>query len=175
MRSSSDRLQDLWVLSLDGDPTPSPFLVSPFDERAGTFSPDGRFIAYVSNESGQYEVYVRPYPGPGGAVIVSTGGGGGPVWAPDGSELFYRKGEQMLVAQVATERTFSARTATVLFEGRYEAEIVNGSPNYDVSPDGQQFVMVRRTGEGERVAPPINIVLNWFQELERLVPTGNED
>ena len=172
---SPDTGPDLWVLSLDGGPTPSPFLVSPFAERAGTFSPDGRFIAYVSNESGQYEVYVRPYPGPGGAVIVSTGGGRGPVWAPDGRELFYWNGEQMLVAQVETERTFSARTATVLFEGRYEAEKLIGIPNYDVSPDGQQFVMVRRTNEGDRVAPPINIILNWFQELERLVPTRNED
>ena len=173
--TNSETGQDLWVLSLDGDKTPSPFLVSPFEERAGTFSPDGRFIAYVSNESGQYEVYVRPYPGPGGAVIVSTGGGTEPVWARDGTELFYRKGEQMLVTEVETERTFSVRAATVLFEGRYEADRhpVGGIPNYDVSPDGQQFVMVRRTGEGERVAPPINIVLNWFQELERLVPTDN--
>ena len=165
---------DLWVLSLDGDPTPSPFLVSPAAERAGAFSPDGRFIAYVSEESGQDEVYVRPYPGPGGEVIISSGGGTEPVWARDGTELFYRKGDQILVAEVETERTFSARTATVLFEGRYEADRtpVGGNPNYDVSPD-QQFVMVRRTGEGERESIQMNIVLNWYQELERLVPTEN--
>jgi hypothetical protein len=121
-------------------------------------------------------VYVRPYPGPGGELMVSTGGGTEPVWARDGTELFYRKRGQMLVAQVETERTFSARIATVLFEDSYETDrFSGGNPNYDVSPDGQQFVMVRRTGEGERVAPPINIVLNWFQELERLVPTGNND
>jgi len=171
-REGPDTGLDLWVLSLDGDPTSSPFLVSPFDEQAGTFSPDGRFMAYVSNESGQHEVYVRPYPGPGGEVIVSTGGGTEPVWARDGTELFYRKGEQMLVAEVETEGTFSARTATVLFEVRYEADRSGdgGKPNYDVSPDGQQFVMVRRTGEGERAAPQINVILNWFQELKRLVP-----
>ena len=174
--NNPDTGPDLWVLSLDGDPTPSPFLVSPFDERAGTFSPDGRFVAYVSNASGQDEVYVRPYPGPGGAVMVSTGGGTEPVWARGGTELFYRKGDQMLGAQVETERTFSARTATVLFEGRYEADRrdvgVGGNANYDVSPASQRFVMVRHTGEGERVAPQIHVVLNWFEELKRLVPTN---
>ncbi len=165
---------NLWVLSLEGDPASSPFLVGPFDERAGTFSPDGRFMAYVSDESGQDEVYVRPHPGPGGEVIVSTGGGTEPIWARDGTELFYRKGEQMLVAEVETEGTFSARTATVLFEGKYEAsrsDARRGHTNYDVSPDGQQFVMVRRTGESKRVAPQIHVILNWFEELERLVPT----
>ena len=143
---------DLWVLSLDGDPTSSAFLASPSNEWAGTFSPNGRFIAYVSDESGQDEVYVRPYPGPGGEVIVSSGGGTEPVWARDGTELFYRKGEQMLVAEVETVGTFSTRIATVLFEGRYETDRTSfgGYPNYDVSPDGQQFIMVRKTGEREQ-------------------------
>ena len=162
--------RDLWVLSLDGEPTPSPFLVGPFREHAGTFSPDGRWLAYVSNESGVDEVYVRPYPGPGSAVIVSNRGGTEPVWARDGTELFYRKGDEMLAARVEKEPSFAARAAQVLFEGDYALGF--GSPNYDVSPDGQQFVMVRRAGEGER-ALQINVVQNWLEELKRLVPTDN--
>ena len=161
--------RDLWVLSLDGDPTPSPFLVGRFDERASTFSPDGRWLAYVSDKSGQSEVYVRPYPGPGGEAIVSTDGGSEPVWAPDGSELFYRNGAQMLVARVESDPTFSTRPPELLFEAGYALEI-SGRPNYDISPDGQQFVMVKMASESAGESAQINIIQSWFEELKERVP-----
>ncbi len=174
--NNPDTARDLWVLSLDGEPTPSPFHVTPFEERAPTFSPDGRWLVYVSDESGQDEVYVRPYPGPGGEVIVSTGGGKEPVWARDGKDLFYRNGEQMLVVQVGAEPTFSVGTPEPLFESGYDVDIsaggIGGNPNYDISPDGQRFVMVRTTVESGRESPTLNIVLNWFEELKARVPVN---
>ncbi len=160
---------DLWVLSLDGEPTQTPFLTGPFAEKDAAFSPDGQWLAYTSDKSGQREVYVRPYPGPGGEVIVSAGGGEEPAWAPDGNELFYRNGAQMLAAQVETSPTFSARPPAVLFE----AELVTtgtGYPNYDVTPDGQHFVMVRASSERPVESAQINVVQDWFEELKERVP-----
>ena len=164
-------LLDLWVLALDGDPTPSPFLVSPFGENAPTFSPDGRWVAYQSNKSGQSEVYVRPYPGPGGEVTISTGGGQEPVWAPDGKELFYRNGAQMLVAPVQTNPTFSTRTPELLFEESYVLELY-GTSNYDVSTNGQQFAMVRTISEGASESAQIVLVQNRFEDLTERVPVN---
>ena len=108
-------------------------------------------------------------------MVVSTGGGTEPVWARDGTELFYRNGSQMLVAEVETGRTFSARPPVVLFEGTYETDRSGQSavPTYDVSPDGHRFVMVRRTDAGEVEPPQMNFVLNWFEELRRLAPADN--
>ena len=94
LESHPETLRDLWVLPVGGDP--EPFLVTPFEEGAPMFSPDGRWMAYVSDESGQTEVYVRPYPGPGPRFTVSTTGGREPLWSRDGSELFYRSQEGIM-------------------------------------------------------------------------------
>ena len=91
-QSTAESGRDLTVLPLDGDRTPVPFLSTPFEDRGVSFSPDGQWLAYVSAESGQDEIYVRPYLGPGGQVTVSNGGGQEAVWGPDGTELFYRNG-----------------------------------------------------------------------------------
>ena len=99
------------------------------------FSPDGRCLAYQSDESGRLEVYVRPYPGPGGKSQISTEGGTEPVWARSGRELFYRNGDKMMAAVVDTKPTFAAAKPKLLFEGHYETGIIfSFEPNYEVSP-----------------------------------------
>jgi len=155
---------DIWMLSLEGDATP--FLTTPFNEELAMFSPDGKWLAYVSDESGRYEVYVQPYPGPGGKWPISTEGGTNPRWSPGGRELFYRNGYQMMSVSVDTEPSFTAEKPRLLFEGQYLLSTRFNVPNYDISHDGQRFVMITEASTG------IHVVLNWFEELKRLVPTN---
>ena len=146
------------------------FLQTGYEETAPKFSPDGNWMVYTSTESGRREVYVQPYPGPGGKWQISSDGGQEPVWNPQAGELFYRSGNRMMAATVDTNSGFTAGTPRMLFEGRYVPTIAS-FPYYDVSPDGQRFLMlepvVSQTG-----ATQINVVLNWFEELKRLVPTN---
>ena len=107
------------------------------------FSPDGRWMVYVSNESGQFEVYLRPYPGPDRKMQVSTQGGTHPKWNRNGKELFYRVGNKMMVVDVSTSPDLTLSQPRVLFEQRYAFGSAQTIPNYDVSPDGQRFVMVK--------------------------------
>ncbi|MFY9530722.1 MAG: protein kinase [Candidatus Acidiferrales bacterium] len=161
---------DIWVLRL-GDRKAQPFLRTPFNESVPRFSPDGRWLAYTSDESGRYEIYVQPYPGPGGKWLISTEGGTEPAWNPNGRELFYRSGDKMMAVEIATQPSFAAGKPRMLFEGRYEpapAPIAN----YDVSPDGQRFLMLKRSESAGEAPTQINVVLNWFEELKRRVPTG---
>ena len=161
----------LWILSLN-DRKPQEFSYSPSRETAPRFSPDGHWIAYDSNESGRDEIYVRPYPGPGGKWQISTEGGSEPVWNPKGRELFYRNGDKMMVVEVTTQPAFSPGEPRLLFEGAYVHDR-RSSPDYDVSPDGQRFLMLKSNENGQ--APEqINAVLNWFEELKRRVPTGTK-
>ncbi|HYV30534.1 MAG TPA: protein kinase, partial [Candidatus Binatia bacterium] len=134
---------DIWVLRLEGDRKPQPFLHTPSNESAPTFSPDGRWLAYQSDESGREEIYVRPFPSPGGKWLISTEGGTQPVWARNGRELFYRNGDKMMAAAVETKPTFAAAKPKLLFEGHYETGIYPSLPNYDVSPDGRRFLMIK--------------------------------
>jgi serine/threonine-protein kinase len=161
---------DIGMVRLEGEREPEILLGTPFDEHTGMLSPDDRWLAYVSNESGREEIYVRPFPGPGGRMQVSTEGGTEPMWSPDGRELFYRNGEKMMAVAISSEPELAPGKPTLLFEGRYETGLVWGTPssNYDVAPDGR-FVMIR-TAERPGLAQ-LNIVLNWFEELKRLVPT----
>ena len=163
---------DIWVLRLS-DRKAQPFLRTPFNESVPQFSPDGRWLAYISNESGRYEIYVQPYPGPGGKWLISTEGGMEPVWNPNGRELFYRSGGKMMAVDIATQPSFTAGKPRLLFEGRYEPTPAT-APNYDVSPDGQRFLMLKPSEAGDAAPTQINVVLNWFEELKRLVPTGKK-
>ena len=167
----SSRSQDIWVLSPEGEGKAEPFVVTEFSESHPMFSPDGRWIAFTSNRSGRNEVYVKPYPGEGGIVPISTEGGNQPLWARDGEELFYRNGNQMMVVSVQTQPTFKPETPRLLFEGSYNYSYANLTANYDVTPDGQRFVMIKESEE-ELTATSINVVQNWFEELKRLVPTN---
>ncbi|HET9406431.1 MAG TPA: protein kinase [Candidatus Sulfotelmatobacter sp.] len=163
---------DIWVLRLS-DRKAQPFLQTASNESSPRFSPDGHWLAYVSDESGHYEVYVQPYPGPGGKWQISADGGMEPVWNPNGRELFYRSGRKMMAVEIATQPGFTAGKPRVLFEGDYLPTPLQ-FPNYDVSQDGQRFLMLKPS-EQETTAPTqINVVLNWFEELKRLVPTGKK-
>ena len=159
----------LMVLPLAGKHTPRPLLPGPGNRAAAAFSPDGRWIAYVSNESGQNEVYVAAASGQGGKWQISSGGGAEPVWARSGRELFYRSGNKMMAAAVSTGTTFSAAKPQELFEADFAhrgGPINSLTPDYDVSPDGRRFLMVQPEGpETATAAPGLHVVLNWFQEL----------
>jgi serine/threonine-protein kinase len=166
---NSNTARDIWALRLDEGGKPTPILATEFNEHSPMFSPDGGWLAYVSDESGREEVYVRPYLGPGAKHPVSSEGGREPAWSADGHELFYRNGDKMMVVTVATEPDFTAGTPRVLFEGPY-AMGSGGGNNYDVTPDGQRFLMIRR--DFGPAPTQINVVLNWAEELKRLVPTN---
>jgi serine/threonine protein kinase/Tol biopolymer transport system component len=159
---------DICVVSLEQNEKYNlrPFIQRNHNQRQGVWSPDGRWIAYSSDESGRWEVYVEEYPGPGQKVMISTEGGWQPAWSRDGKELFYRWGDKMIATTFETEPDFRVSHFEELFEGRYLCNIIYR--NYDVAPDGQ-FLMIQEPQEPTPLA--INIVLNWFEELKRLVPT----
>jgi eukaryotic-like serine/threonine-protein kinase len=164
--------RDIWVLRMS-DRKPQPFLRTPSDECAPRFSPDGRWLAYVSDASGRYEIYVQPYPGPGGKWQISTEGGTEPMWNRNGRELFYRSGGKMMVVEITTQPSFAMGRPRTLFEGGQYMPPTGSYPypfpNYDVSPDGQRFLMITRDSK-----PQINVVLNWFEELKSRVPAGTK-
>ena len=163
---------DVFTMTMGEEPVA--FLASPFDERGATFSPDDAWLAYSSDETGREEVYVTPYPGPGGKTPISTQGGRSPRWSADGRELFYRNGDDMMVVAVETGPTFQAGVPQLLFTGHFEQEMPGeGAPNYDVSADGQQFLMLSETGGEDDVdasPPQITVAINWFEELKARVP-----
>jgi serine/threonine protein kinase len=156
---------DLHALSLRGKPAPHPLLATPAYEAGAQFSPDGRWLAYVSDESGKLEVYVRPFPALDRKFQVSTQGGTQVLWSPNGKELFYRSGDKLLAVDVSTDPQLTLSTPRLLFERHYAFGSVT-YPNYDVAPDGERFVMVRdESGSGR-----LNVVLNWSDELARMRP-----
>ena len=158
---------DIWFLRMAGQKFEA-FLQTPFNERSPRFSPDGRWIAYVTNESGRDEVYAQAFPGPGGRWRISTDGGVEPVWAPNGREVFYRNGDKMMAVPIESNAaSLSAGTPALLFEKRYE--LSGSDPYYAVAPDGQRFVMLKP--DAPRSAGSIIVVQEWTRELERLVPT----
>jgi len=162
----------IWAVPLDEGPmtTARPVVERLYNEGQGTFSPDGQWIAYVSDETGGEEVYVEPYPGPGPREKISIGGGYQPVWSRDGTKLFYLSGEKkMFTATIETKPKLGVTDRRELFDWEYL--IYWYRQTYDVAPDGR-FLMIR-----DPEGPPlqrINVVLNWFDELKRLVPTGKD-
>ncbi|MEO8190046.1 MAG: protein kinase [Acidobacteriota bacterium] len=159
--SRTKRGWDLGIYSV-AEKKSSVFLSTPSSEANGRFSPDVRWLAYTSDESGRYEVYVRPFPGPGGKWQISTAGGGQPVWNPNGKEIFYASADnKMMAVDVKTDSGFEAGTARALFE----LTLKSGTGwKYDVSPDGQRFLA--NTVMGEVKANPITLVLNWAAEIK---------
>ena len=167
--------RDLLQLALDGTRRVTTLLQTKFDERNGIVSPDGRWLAYESNSSGSFEIYVQPFPNVGGGQRqVSTAGGRQPLWARSGTELFYVGGNGALlrVPVEASGTTWSAGTPMKLLEGRYVTGGTLGRM-YDVSPDGQRFLMIKAPGPDPSATPPALVVVqHWDEELKRLVPTG---
>jgi dipeptidyl aminopeptidase/acylaminoacyl peptidase len=164
---------DLWALPLTGERKPFPVVQTSFDEIEGQFSSDGRWLAYASNESGRYEIYVRPFPDAGGKWQVSTGGGSQPRWGPDGKELFYVAPDNRLLAvplRLAPEaRAVEVGAPVVLFPTRLAsggatiaAASINARAQYAVARDGR-FLM--NVAADDAVTSPITVVLNWQSGL----------
>jgi Tol biopolymer transport system component len=150
---------DIWVLTRGSEP--SPFQMTPNDESAPAFSPDGKWLAYVSDESGRSAVWVQPFPGPGAKWLISPDGGTEPVWSRTGNELYFRRANQLVAVTITPGAEFRWGKPQLVFESRYET--IDGARNYDVSPDGKSFVVVR--SEGADDPDQFNVVLNWFAEL----------
>ena len=164
---SPDTRWDLWVLPLEGNREPVPYIQTKFAESTGQFSPDDRWVTYVSDESGQSEIYVQPYPADGSKWQISTGGGLQPRWSADGKELFYLSADRrMMVVEVEAQETFRPGVPSALFD---VPEFNDLRPDifyhYDVSNDGRRFLIDVAAGESGRV--PVTVVLNWQAELGR--------
>jgi serine/threonine-protein kinase len=168
--------RDIHTLFLDSTRRAEPLIHGPANELNADVSPDGRWIAYDSDESGQFEVYVRSYPDPygGGRWQISSGGGRQPLWSPDGTELFYRDFDgAMIAASVSPGSTFTPGSVVKLFKNAgYVGSGAHGSGRtYDVSLDGSRFLMIKAAGPpDDEPSPSLVVVLNWFEELKRLVP-----
>ncbi|MHC4507779.1 MAG: serine/threonine-protein kinase [Planctomycetota bacterium] len=162
----------IWVLPMEGKGDARPFAVKmDSHQRHPAFSSNGRWVAYDSAETGQVEVYVRPFPGPGGITKVSTEGGYEPLWSRDGKELFYRCGDKMMALTIETEPELKPGVPKELFKGQFRGAPTYLGLTYDLAPDGR-LIMIQEDQESAK--PTINVVLNWFEELEQLVPTGND-
>jgi serine/threonine-protein kinase len=153
-----------------------PLLHTAFAELFPELSPDGRWMAYQSSESGKFEVYVRPFPDvDSGRWQISTDGGIEPLWARSGRELFYRNGEALMTVPISAGASFAYGNPRLVFKGPYIGN-AQGGRAYDVSPDGRRFLMLKQaptSADGSEPArPTITVVLNWFEELKRRVPTG---
>jgi Tol biopolymer transport system component len=152
---------DLWYVSLGADRTPHPFVQTPVHERDGQFSPDGKWVAYQSNEAGHFEIYLRPFPGPGDRVQVSSSGGQQVRWARDGSEIFYVAADQQLTSvrvTIGANGKIALGTPVPLFRTEFDNSFL-ARQQYVVSPDGQRFLMNASTNVIE--PPSITLILNW--------------
>jgi serine/threonine-protein kinase len=170
---------ELEVASLDSDSFPvediRPLVITEFNEGFADISPDGKWIAYQSDESGQHEIYVRPFPDvDDGRWQISQNGGAAPIWGVTGQELFYRDGRNPGVVRVPVDTSSSFRPGNpeTLFTGPYRAWLPNRGRSYDLSPDGERFLMIKESGETDVTGPIGRIVLvqNWFEELKDRVP-----
>jgi dipeptidyl aminopeptidase/acylaminoacyl peptidase len=164
--------EDLWVLPMQGplqsNAKPEPFLVTDATETDGAFSPDGRYVAYVSDESGKFEVYVRSFPAAGGAKwVVSSGGGYQPRWRRDGKELLYFTAEGRLMSvDVTPGSTFHASVPKFLFQVPiYGGGATTSNHYWDIAPDGQRFLI--NTYGRDATAASMTVVLNWQAELKK--------
>ena len=154
---------------------PELFLGTPFAEIFPAFSPDGRWLAYQSNESGDMEVYVRPFPGPGGKWQISTGGGLWPLWSRDGRELLVQNldGRVMATSYSVKGGSFAAGKPRVWSETRL---LVNsgGMPVYDLAPDGKRLAAVLASNQGGGEPTRLTFLLNFFDELRRRAPASGK-
>jgi serine/threonine-protein kinase len=170
-----DGKYDIWVLSMEGDRVQKPLLQHEgYKEAQPKISPDSRWMAYMSDESGQNEIYVRPFPEVNkGRWQVSTSGGGWPLWSPNGRELFYLSSDSVMAVSVQTEPSFSLGTPRALFRSTYVSNGPLGVALWDISPDGKRFLMMKElqsTTSAGGAPLKINIVLNWLEELKQRVP-----
>jgi len=171
---------DIFSLDATGDGTPQAVLATPALEVQPVLSPDGRWLAYTSDESGQLEVNVRPFPGPGGAIQASLTGGTDPIWHPTGRELFYREtprlnepSRRILSVPMSTEADFSIGRPRLVVETDFDSTSQIAWHSYDIFPDGERFVMVRPPEESG-LAPRLVFAPNWIDEIEQLFASSPE-
>jgi serine/threonine-protein kinase len=157
-----DAASDIWVLPLDGSAKPYPFVATPHIEWHPAFSPDGRWVAYSADDSGRNEIYVRPFPGPGGLWQVSNEGGHEPEWSPDGRRIFFRYHGSLFVVDVDTASGFSAGTPRTLLENPF---VLSFNQLYSMTRDGQSAFVVRRAPDDDRAQ--IAVALDWSSEIVR--------
>jgi len=175
---------DVMLLNIDNRKV-APLLNSRFSEQCPEFSPDGRWLAYVSDElAGRSEVYVQPFPGPGGKWQISNEGGSEPLWAGDGKRIFYRRSglhdspqrrrSEVWAVDVQGGSGFTPGKPVLLFEetGTYSSGVPIRA--WDIHPDGLHFLMVKLEERKPQTITEIIFVHNWFEELKRLVPIGNK-
>ena len=160
--------RDIYLAPIGGGKS-LPILAVLNDDKQPRISPDGKWLAYVSNESGREEVYVRALSGGGGRVPVSAGGGGEPLWAEGGRRLFYRSHTRVMAATIATQPSLTVTGRELVFEGQFASDLFH--PNYDVTRDGQTFIMIRPVEENRRLV----VVVNWIDELRRRTGGGDHE
>jgi len=159
---NSPSFRDIYIAPTDGDRTPRPFAVSAASSQvAPTISPDDHWLAYTSDESGRTEVYVRPFPGPGQPIRISTTGGAEARWSRDGHTLFYRVGNTLMAADLTTAPSFAVTGTRALFQGQYLTD--GGTTNYDLAPDGKHFLMLQSVdGQAQAI-----MIYGWANELRK--------
>ena len=157
--------QDVLVRARDGAIRPA--LVTGAFEREARFAPNGRWMAYRSNETGRDEVYVQSYPTGGGKWQISTEGGAQPMWSPDGKELFYKSGDRMMAVAVALQPTFKAGVPRLLFQMPLPERTIGDPSRYAVSPDGQRFLVTTTDDGGAAEDAPVHVMLNWRTAIGR--------
>jgi serine/threonine-protein kinase len=163
--------REIWRVPLEGDRKPEPVLQGRFSRGNAELSPDGRWLAYRSNESGSDEVYLQAYPELGAKRPISISGGEGPVWSPDGRQIFYRAGNKMMAVAVGREAALEVGSPVVVWERPYFAPTPAAVREHHIGPDGR-FLMMKAAAAERAAAPRLIVVLNWLEELKRLVP-GN--
>jgi serine/threonine-protein kinase len=173
---------EIWTAPIEGDRDHPrlgkavPFLRTSFSERTPAFSPDGHWLAYSSNESGIFELYVRPFPGPGGRSQISTGGGSHPIWSRDGRKLYFLTPDfRIMVVDYTAQGDSFAPGRSQVWSQKSLAWLGGNSP-YDLAPDGKRFAVVMNPGvaeeQSQRPTDSVTVLLNFFEELARKVPTG---
>ena len=154
---------DLWVLPLNGERKPFPYIKTNYMETSARFSPDGRWVAYVSNESGNYEIYVQSFPRPAQAIRISSEGGMDPRWRQDGRELFFVSSDgRFMAADVKSDGSFSAGLPKPLF--RFSGNVQTTRRSYWPGPDGQRFLVMKMSDES---AAQIQVTVNWTEALKK--------
>ncbi len=165
--SSGNIGNDLWAVPMtsESEGKPVPYIVAPGLQQQAQFSPDGRFVAYASDQSGTWEIYVQPFPNASdGKWLVSSGGGAEPRWSRDGKELFYFSGQTLMVVPISMRPTFSSGSPAALFAAPVQAGYTSDSHRWQLAPDSKRFLLLANAGTDQ--APPLDVVVNWPRLLK---------
>jgi Tol biopolymer transport system component len=154
-----------WMLRLDGDHTPQRLFTDSAGESDPQISPDGKWIAFQAAVSSRQEIFVAPFPAAGPRRQVSTDGGGEPLWSRDGHELYFQSGTKLMSVSISPGVSFASSVPRLVHEGRF-FRTINGNTSYDITPDGSRFLRIEQVTPARPITQ-MELVLNWFQELNR--------